>query len=115
MATPRDFEFYLNESWIINFELNDGDDVDLDLTGATISWKLTNNSGTNLMTRTIGDGFVVNNAATGLCSLTVTPTMQATAGVVANSVYLWELRVTLTTGLISVQADGSLHVKPSLH
>jgi hypothetical protein len=115
MAVPRDLEFYNGETWIINYQLNDGDDTDLDLTGGTISWKLTNANGTNLMTRTIGDGITLTEPTTGLCQLTVTPAMQTTAGVAANNVYGWELRAVLTTGLITVQADGSLHVKASLH
>jgi len=114
MATPRDLEFYNGEHWVINFQLNDGDDTDLDLTSSTVAWKLNSNAGAAVMTRTIGDGITLTDPTTGLCSLIVTPTHQTNAGIAANTVYVWSITATLPTGLVTVQADGSLHVKPAL-
>jgi hypothetical protein len=113
MSLPFDLEFHLGEHWNVAFQVNDGNNADIDITSATLQWRLSTLSGTTVMTRTVSDGLTITTAATGLCSLSVTPTMQTTASVAAGR-YKWEFRVTTTGGTITVQARGNLNVLPSL-
>jgi hypothetical protein len=114
MSLYQDLEFHLGEHWNVNFEVNDGNDANIDITSATIQFRVVTSAGTTAMTRTVGDGITITTAATGLCALSVTPTMQTTASIAAGR-YKWEFRVTTTGGTITVQARGNLNVLPSLY
>jgi hypothetical protein len=114
MSLYQDLEFHLGEHWNVNFEVNNGLGIDIDITSATLQWRLSTLSGTTVMTRTVSDGLTITTAATGLCALSVTPTMQTNASVAAGR-YKWEFRVTTTGGTITVQARGNLNVLPSLY
>jgi hypothetical protein len=114
MSLYQDLEFHLGEHWNVNFEVNDGNDANIDITSATIQFRVVTSAGVTAMTRTVGDGITITTAATGLCALSVTPTMQTTASIAAGR-YKWEFRVTTTGGTITVQARGNLNVLPSLY
>ena len=114
MSVHADLEFHLGENWIIDFEVNDGDDASIDITGATLQWRLASPEGDTIMTRTVGDGVTITGATTGLCTLSVTPLHQSNDGVVSRTNYQWEFRVTTLLGSVSVQATGALYVHPSL-
>ena len=114
MSVQQDLEFYLGENWIVDFEVNDGNDANIDITGATLQWRLSTLPGTTVMTRTVGDGLTITAGTTGLCTLSVTALHQNTGGVLSRTNYQWEFRVTTTLGTISVQAGGALYVHPSL-
>lgn len=114
MSTIQDFEFHKGEDWIVAFEINDGLGEDIDISGATINFRVSTLAGTTLMTRTEADGFSIESGATGLCTLRVTSAHQTTGGITASTRYQWELRVTTQGGLITVQGRGHLNVLPSL-
>ncbi len=114
MSVYQDLEFHLGEHWNIKFEVNDGEGTDIDITSATLQWRLSTISGTTVMTRTAGDGLTITGASTGACTLSVTPTHQTTGSVAAGR-YKWEFRVTTTGGTVTVQARGNLNVLPSLY
>jgi hypothetical protein len=114
MSVHQDLAFHLGENWIVDFEVNDGDGENIDITGATLQWRLASPDGTHTMTRTAGDGLTITSGATGLCTLSVTASHQSSAAVQARTNYQWEFRVTTSGGTISVQALGALYVHPSL-
>ena len=114
MSVHQDLEFHLGENWIVDFEVNDGDDENIDITGATLQWRLATGEGDAVMTRTVGDGVTITSGPTGLCTLSVTPLHQDNDGVASRTSYYWEFRVTTALGTVSVQASGALYVHPSL-
>ena len=111
--TLADLEFHLGENWIVDFQVNDGDDENIDITGATLQWRL-NSDDDEVMTRTVGNGLTITSGPLGLCTLSVTPVHQTNGGVQSRTNYQWEFRVTTALGTVSVQAGGALYVHPSL-
>jgi hypothetical protein len=114
LSTMRDLEFTFGEHWIVDWEVKDGIGGVINLTGATIQWRLVNPVGTTVMTRSVADGITVTGATTGLCSLSVTPTHQTTAGIVEEGNYAYEFRVTTSGGIVSTNASGALTVRPTV-
>lgn len=114
MSVHADLEFHLGENWIVDFEVNDGDDENIDITGATLQWRLASPEGDTIMTRTVGDGLTITSGTTGLCTLSVTPSHQSNDDVASRTSYQWEFRVTTALGTVTVQASGALYVHPSL-
>jgi hypothetical protein len=113
MSLHHDLEFHLGEHWNVNFEVNDGNGSDIDITSATLQWRMSTQAGVTVMTRTVSDGLTITTAATGLCALSVSPTHQTNASVTAGR-YKWEFRVTTAAGTITVQVRGNINVLPSL-
>jgi hypothetical protein len=113
-ATKRDLEFTFGEHWNVDWEVKDGIGATINLTGATIQWRLVSPTGTTAMTRTVADGITVTNATSGLCTLSVTPTHQTTAGIVEEGNYAYEFRVTTSGGIVSSNASGALTVRPTV-
>lgn len=114
MSTIRDLAFHFGEHWNIDFEVKDGDGAVIDLTGATIQWRLVDPAGATAMTRSVGDGFTITSGVDGFCSLSVTPTHQTSAAVVEEGNYSYEFRVTTAGGQISTNARGALAVLPTV-
>jgi hypothetical protein len=113
-STQRDLQFTFGEHWRVDFEVKDGDGSIVNLTGATIQWRLVDKVGATSMTRTVGDGITITGATTGLCSLSVTPAHQTTAAIVEEGNYVYEFRVTQSGGTVSTNASGALVVRPSV-
>lgn len=114
MTVQIDLEFHLGENWIIQYECNDGNGNDINLTGATLEWALATLNSVPVMTRAIGDGITLTKPLEGDCTLSVTPIHQTAAGVTASTSYRYELRLITSAGTISVQAKGVIAVLPSL-
>jgi hypothetical protein len=114
MSTYQDLQFHLGEDWSIDFECKDSSGTVINITAATIQWRLSTVSGTTVMTRSVSDGITITSGSLGTCSLRVTPSHQTTGSVAASTRYYWELKVTTSGGVASVQARGSLEVLPSL-
>lgn len=114
MTVQQDLEFHLGENWIVQYECNDGNGNDINLTGASLEWALATLNSSLVMTRSVGDGIVLTNALEGDCTLSVTPSHQSTAGVTSGTTYRWEFRIITASGTVSVQAKGNLAVLPSL-
>jgi hypothetical protein len=113
-STKRDLEFTFGEHWRVDFEVKDGDGSIVNLTGATIQWRLVDKLGATAMTRAVGDGITITGATTGLCNLSVTPAHQTTAAIVEEGNYAYEFRVTQSGGIVSTNASGALVVRPSV-
>lgn len=113
-STKRDLEFTFGEHWNVDWEVKDGVGTAINLTGATIQWRLVTDTGVTAMTRTVGDGITVTNATSGFCSLAVSPAHQTTATIVEEGNYAYEFRVTTSGGTVSTNASGALVVRPTV-
>jgi hypothetical protein len=116
VATETNLDFTLGEDWEIDFDLNDADGVNLDLTGATVAFRLARRGRTILTLESPGSDVGVDSPATlGTGLITVTPTDQSSAvPAVIAAVHEYEVRVTLADGRKTTQAFGSLNVARSL-
>jgi len=110
MAEETNVEFTLGEHWPFEVDLNDADGENLDLTGATITFRVTSRRGTVLIdTADVTISTPEPTGGTGI--VTVPPDAQ---GECPAGVHDYELRVTLGTGIVTTQAHGSLTAHPSL-
>lgn len=113
MTTYADLTFYDGEDWIIDFTVADEDEVAIDITSATHSFRIANDSGA-LITATGGSGVTEVVPASGTVRIDITPAMQTSGSTVAGETYRYEYKVTLASGEVTTQAAGTLHVKNSL-
>jgi hypothetical protein len=115
MSTTReDLEYHYTNDWTASFTAEDYDGNAIDVTGATLRFRLATIAGTTVFTLTESDGLTIASASDGLVTLRVTPAHQTNAGVTASTRYLWEYRVTTSGGEVLTQAHGHLNVLPSL-
>lgn len=114
MSTQRDLAFHFGEHWNLNFEVKDGDGNAINITGATLQWRLVDKVGATTMTRSVGDGLTVTVGTLGTCALSVTPTHQTAAAIVEEANYAYEFRVTTSGGVVSTNARGAFVVLPTV-
>lgn len=110
MTTETPLAFARGETWQITFDANDASGQPLSLTGATVSFRVATLRGVVVLD-TPPAAVTITNAAQGLALIAALPAQ--TSAIVAG-VYRYEVRVTLASGVVSVQAAGSLRVDPSL-
>lgn len=115
MTVQVDLEFYYGENWIIQYECNDGNGNNINLTGSFLEWGMATLNGSPIMTRIIGDGLTLTNALEGKVTLSVTPFHQTDAGITESTSYRYEFRVTTAAGTVAVQAKGMIAVLPSMY
>jgi hypothetical protein len=96
--------FLKGENWPMDLTLQDAAGAALNLTGATIVFRL-NNVALGTVTLT--------NAALGLAKINVTPAQQTAAGIIEGS-YKYEIRATLSDGTVTTQLWGAFEVLPTL-
>jgi len=113
MSVILDMEFHLGEHWNISYEVNDGSNDDIDISGATLEWKLSTLAGVAVLTAGVGTGITIVDGATGSCLVSITPTAQTNASVAAGR-YKYQFKVTTGGGTVTIQARGHLNVVPSL-
>lgn len=106
MSNRLNLDFHLGETWDFDFVAMDHQGNALDLTGATVRWRLANST----------EAFVQVNAeivslANSICRVKVLPTQQ---GLVRPRMYRHEAHVTLASGDIYVQIVGEFLLKASL-
>ncbi len=113
MATETNLQFTLGETWVVDFALNDAAGADLDLTGATVAFRLFRRKVRVLQLTSAGSEIVLDASSppTGNGTLTVAPIDQA--GLVA-AVYDYEVRATLADGSVTTQAFGALTLADTL-
>jgi len=100
-----DFRFFAGETWTFNGTARDYAGEPFDLSGGVVSVKLQQIGGSGAMDR---DALFPDPEA-GKWSLVVTPAMQETDGLVA-AYYVYTVRATLTSGLVSMQSFGVMEV-----
>jgi hypothetical protein len=111
MAEETSLSFVLGETWVIDFALNDADGEDLDLSGATVAFRLSRNKVLALSLTSSSEDISVDSPADGNGTITVEPADQA--GIVP-AVYEYEVRATLQDGSKTTQAYGSVEVRRTL-
>jgi hypothetical protein len=106
--------FKLGETWVLDFTAHDSLGAIIDLSGgAAVQWRLALN-GAVLLDLSLTSGIaLVNGGIGGEGLITVTPAMQAAAGIVA-AFCQHQCRVTLAGVIVSDQFAGSFQVLPSL-
>lgn len=114
MAAEANVRWKVGETWRIDATMHDSLGAPLNLTGATVQWRLSNSSGVILQTLTVGSGIVlVNGGVDGECIITTTPAMQAALGIIPG-VYPHEAQVILPDGTYTDQFAGFIQAIPSL-
>ena len=112
MSAVVNLSFKLGETWSLDATCRDSLGSVINLTGATIKWRLSLN-GAPALDCSLGNGITIVSAAGGECLITVTPAMQVAAGLSA-AFYQHQCRVTLADASVSDQFAGSFAVTPSL-
>jgi hypothetical protein len=106
MSNLQHIEVHMLETWSIGGEARDAFGAALDLTGATVTMRVT-----------LEDELVMDVEATiteeleGLYEIEVPPENQGEF--VAGEPYHYEVRAVLLTGVVTVQNRGRFHVLPS--
>jgi hypothetical protein len=115
MTAVSNLAFKLGETWTLDFTAHDSLGNVINLSGATVRWRLAANNGSLLLDLAIGSGItLVNSGTNGEGLITITPAMQAAANISA-SFCQHQCRVTLVDGVTaSDQFAGSFQVQPSL-
>lgn len=112
MATKKNIQFHVAETWIMPFGLHNADNSVLDLTGASVQFRLVLGA-TVLFDKAIGTGIEITSLANGQGKITITPAEQIAAGIVKGKTYKYELRAT-TPDFVTIQCEGEFKTLPSL-
>jgi hypothetical protein len=109
-------EFYAGDDWMISASCADGDGNPIDLTSATVTWRLNDLNGVNLLELTVGNGIaLVENVSgdliVGQCIIEVDHAR--TAGLLAGS-YSDQLKVIDGNGRAWTQFRGRIDVLAGL-
>jgi hypothetical protein len=111
MAAEQNLAFTLGETWEIDFALNDADGADLNLTGASVKFRLSRRGVLCFELTTDGDDVAVDSPSGGLGSITVTPAAQ---GALYAAVFDYEVRAVLADGRVTTQDRGALTIEGTL-
>ncbi len=106
MAKIKNFDFSEGETWIIRMAARDATGEAFDLTGGSAAWAISIENGALVL---LIDG-VITDAEAGLVDFIVSPDEHLS---VTEGEYLYEMRVTLSNGIISTQIKGRLTVGES--
>lgn len=116
----QDIEMWSGDDLYQPFTITDGADTPaaIDLTGATITFSASRLktaspitfSGTAAITKTVGDGITVTDAAAGEIQLTLDPADTADL----KGAYYYEIEVTLGSGQVHTTTTGTLTINRDL-
>lgn len=107
-----DTNFHIGESITIEATCLDADGAPIDLTGATIAFRLASRTA-HLLDATMGSGVSMLDAKAGKCRIVISPAMQLAAAVPPGD-HLYELRVITAAGAVTTQAEGAISLADSL-
>lgn len=97
-------QFYAGDTWEIVWSCLDVNGQPLDLTGASIVWKLDTLQGQNILTQDLTSSISILQPSTGgQCMLTLPSVV---SGQIPPAYYQDQLRVTTATGVVTTQASG---------
>ena len=113
MSRAKNLRFSEGETWVIDCVFLDADAEALDITGATIQWRVATRPGqAPLVTATTSNRLVdITDATGGLATITVPYASHSSA---TPATYLHEARVELASGEVTVQFRGTLTVYDSI-
>lgn len=110
MATKSDFEFFSGDTQKLKYTIDDADAAPArkDLTGATITWGLAKLQGkAPFLTKTIGSGITVTDAANGELDVDLDP---ADTADVRGGDYYHELEIIDSLGNKATSAYGTITI-----
>lgn len=110
----HDLVFTLGSTWVMNLTAKDGTATTIDITGATIKWRISTTNDTVVDTRETGDGITIVDGTNGAYQVIMTPADQTTAGITASTSYKHEIQLTSASAVVYDQLYGYLRVEPSL-
>lgn len=115
MAVRHDLTFVKGKTWKLDLTATDGDGDIIDLTSATIKFRISSLAGTTVDTRqTGGSGISLVTATLGTYTVVVTPAQQTSASIAASTNYKYEVEITDQNSVVYDQLYGILKVEPSL-
>ncbi len=106
MAKVKNFDFSEGETWVIRMQARDATGEPFDLTGGSAAWAISIENSTLVL---LIDGAIVD-AELGLVDFIVSPEEHLS---VTEGEYIYEMRVTLSNGIISTQIKGRMTVGQS--
>lgn len=96
--------FYCGDSWVITGVLDDDDDHPLDLTGASIDWKLSSYDGlTDVISLSLGSGITVVDGPTATVKIEAPPEQTIT---ILPDTYIDSITVTLANNQVFTEWVG---------
>ena len=104
--------FHVGETITIDVTCLDAAGAPLDLTAAAITFRLASRSA-RLIDAVLGNGVSITDASAGKCRVVITPAMQTSAQMPPGD-HLYELKVTLPGGIVTIQAEGVFPIADSL-
>ena len=97
------FVMWSGDDKVITVTVYDNDDDVVDITDATITWRLSQNvDSAALITKTVGDGITISDPTNGIFTITLEPSDTAPL----SGRYYHECEITDATGDISTGAVG---------
>ena len=111
-TTAQDFTMYAGDTNTITVTVTDSAGAVVNITGATITWKLLEEQGgTIALTKTVGSGIIITNGAGGIFTIALAAT--DTASLLAGA-YYHEAELTDTSSNVSTILIGTLTLKESI-
>ena len=104
--------FHIGETITIDVTCLDADGAAINLTGATIVFRLASRTA-RLLDVNLANGVTISDALAGKCRIVISPAMQLAASVPAGD-HLYELKITTIGGVVSIQCEGNLSIADSL-
>lgn len=115
MAVRHDFTQVKGKTWTLNLSARKADDSVLDLTSATIKFRISTLAGVTVDTRqTGGSGVTVTTATLGTYVVVVTPAQQTSASIAGGTNYKYEVEIQDSGSALYDQLYGIIKVEPSL-
>jgi hypothetical protein len=106
--------FDKGETWTLDPTMHDSAGLPLNISAATVTWKLVKVDDTPITTLSIGSGItLVNGGNGGECLIVLTPAQQISLGIVPGF-YQHEAQVVLADGTVTDQFYGFVQVLDTL-
>jgi hypothetical protein len=114
VATRADLTFTKGRHWVLHLTAQDADGTAIDISGATISFRISTTAGVTTDTRTTSDGISITSGTDGEYTVTITPTNQTSSSIAASTNYKYEVQIVTAGGVYYDNLEGYLNVRPSL-
>lgn len=105
------------DSRTLSITVLDSDGSAADLTGASIWWTakrdINDADADAIISKTVGSGITVTNAAGGLATVTIAPD-DWTDAEDSDKHYVWDLQVKSDTGTVTTVASGRIIITPDV-
>lgn len=108
-------DFISGDSAIINVTIGDGSGSSKDLSGSSVTFRLSvNRGGTILIEKTEADDINIVDAANGELEIVFEPSDTADLGTPNGRTYIYEIEVTDSSGTVSTVTIGGMKIKADI-